>query len=267
MINEYDFSDPAAKVLIMNFYFQSIDTSKKTGAIYINVLPSPGLLDNRYRLTETVTCDFFYKTLSTFSDGKIAKPVKLEVPILSGNSKDYPFEEFKAIFTILCTVKDELVPVTITYGKDIQSYNPTVDISPIKELTGELEHLKSDFTGLYSSDNALGIVILLQQPVSTKLFSIFLILVMWGLTISLSIVTFDIIFHRREVPPPILAIGTSMLFALPALRGSQPGVPFLGCLSDISGFFWCLALIALCSMLNIYAFTLRWRRPVISASF
>ncbi|KAI9297592.1 hypothetical protein K502DRAFT_284153, partial [Neoconidiobolus thromboides FSU 785] len=88
-------------------------------------------------------------------------------------------------------------------------------------------------------------------------FSIFISLIMWSLAISLSIVTFDVVINRRE-NPAFLAMGTTILFAITNLRNVQPGSPPMGCLSDILGFFWCISIIALCAMVNIFAFSLRW---------
>ncbi|KAI8926398.1 hypothetical protein BC831DRAFT_229063 [Entophlyctis helioformis] len=35
-----------------------------------------------------------------------------------------------------------------------------------------------------------------------------------------------------------MAVATALLFALPALRNSQPGAPPIGCTADVAGFFW-----------------------------
>ena len=38
----------------------------------------------------------------------------------------------------------------------------------------------------------------------------------------------------------------AMLFALPAIRGTMPGVPGIGTMADFGIFFWCLFAIASC---------------------
>ncbi|KAI9296123.1 hypothetical protein K502DRAFT_282068, partial [Neoconidiobolus thromboides FSU 785] len=62
--------------------------------------------------------------------------------------------------------------------------------------------------------------------------------IMWGLSFAILFFTFDVLIHKREVPPPLIGVSLALLFALPGIRNSQPGVPFLGCLSDFISFFW-----------------------------
>lgn len=44
--------------------------------------------------------------------------------------------------------------------------------------------------------------------------------------------------RHRKVEPPTIAVNAALLFALPALRNTQPGVPPVGALIDVCGFFW-----------------------------
>lgn len=49
----------------------------------------------------------------------------------------------------------------------------------------------------------------------------------------------DHVFARkRDVPPPVIALFATMLFALPSVRNLQPGVPPIGASVDIIGFYW-----------------------------
>jgi len=49
----------------------------------------------------------------------------------------------------------------------------------------------------------------------------------------------------RQVSAPLLAMPCALIFALPALRNVQPGVPQVGAYCDIVGFFWNVGLVAM----------------------
>ncbi|KAI9296128.1 hypothetical protein K502DRAFT_314774 [Neoconidiobolus thromboides FSU 785] len=118
------------------------------------------------------------------------------------------------------------------------------------------------FLGLYDNLDAVAVEIKLNTPSSTQAFSFFLMAVMWGLSIPYGIITFDFVVQKREVPPPLIAVGVSILFALPGVRNSQAGSPVMGCLADYIAFFWCIGIIAVCIMFNLFSYALRWRKPV-----
>ncbi len=59
------------------------------------------------------------------------------------------------------------------------------------------------------------------------------------------------------LPPPLPA--ATLLFALPAVRAVQPGVPDVGAVIDVVGFFWNMALLALTSCWLLAAIYVRGR--------
>ncbi|KAI9296130.1 hypothetical protein K502DRAFT_323945 [Neoconidiobolus thromboides FSU 785] len=244
----------------VNFHlnFQSVDSAARKINLYSHIFLSGGYSNEFGVPNENITCNLLYAK-SALVKGKLPDPITFTVPIIDGNVDDYPFEVFTSYFSATCEDTNKtIIPIAITTDRDLLSYSPAVRSSPIKDL----EELIPLFKGSYTSSEALGVFIQLTQPLKSKIFSIFVMIVMWGLSIALFVFTYDIIISRRDIPPPLLAVGISMLFALPALRNSQPGIPIIGCLADIAAFFWCMAIIAICSMMNIFAFALRWRKPV-----
>jgi hypothetical protein len=52
-----------------------------------------------------------------------------------------------------------------------------------------------------------------------------------------------------------------MLFALPAVRNLQPGVPPLGGLSDFLSFFWAESLVAISLPILFFVWLTRYKKP------
>ena len=46
---------------------------------------------------------------------------------------------------------------------------------------------------------------------------------MWVLSVSMTALSITLWTRGRKVEPPTIAVATSMLFALPAIRNAQPG--------------------------------------------
>ena len=82
-----------------------------------------------------------------------------------------------------------------------------------------------------------------------RFFSLFIASLMWLLSLSMFWLAFTLCIRRRKVEPPTLGVGTSMIFALPAIRNVQPGSPPIGCTADYLGFFWALFLVSAAAMI------------------
>ncbi|KAJ3118684.1 hypothetical protein HDU96_010014 [Phlyctochytrium bullatum] len=85
----------------------------------------------------------------------------------------------------------------------------------------------------------VGVKVRVVRSFTTKAFSVFVMVVMW----VLSVLTFCL-----AMSPWIRR------FALPAIRNSQPGVPAIGCTADVVSFFWCEMLTAASSLLMVSNF-------------
>jgi hypothetical protein len=102
------------------------------------------------------------------------------------------------------------------------------------------------------SDDAFQIIMVeftIYRGPTQRFFSLFIASVMWLLSFSLFWLAFTLCIRKRKVEPPTLGVGTSMLFALPAIRNVQPGSPPIGCTADYLGFFWALLLVAAGAMI------------------
>jgi hypothetical protein len=70
----------------------------------------------------------------------------------------------------------------------------------------------------------------------TRFFSIFIVILMWVLSGMMFTLCVDHIFLRpREPAPPTLGVCIALMFALPAVRNTQPEVPPIGVAVDVLG--------------------------------
>ena len=67
----------------------------------------------------------------------------------------------------------------------------------------------------------------------------FLVVMMWILTVVQSTAAIDYIFLRpREIPAAANVAAIALILALPGIRNSQPGIPPIGTVTDIGSFFF-----------------------------
>ncbi|KAI9293753.1 hypothetical protein K502DRAFT_325170 [Neoconidiobolus thromboides FSU 785] len=213
-------------------------------------------VDEFYTSNQNITCDLLYEK-KIIIKGQPTNTVSFTIPIVYGTVRDYPLESYFGLFTAICLgSKKEALPLAIYVDESLVSHTPHVEIYLVKDDNEDY------FLGTYNNPDAIAITIDLATPSSSQAFSFFLMAVMWGLVIPYGIITYDYVISRREVPPPLIAVGVSILFALPTVRNSQPSSPVMGCLADYIAFFWCIGIIAVCIMFNLFSYALRWRKPV-----
>ena len=109
-----------------------------------------------------------------------------------------------------------------------------------------------------TTENVVFIEAEFKRSVVTQFFSMFIITIMWVLSLSLFTLTITLYTRRRKVEPPTIAVAGALLFALPGLRNAQPGIPTLGCAADTAGFFWNMLLIALSIVLMMWNYIFKY---------
>jgi hypothetical protein len=86
------------------------------------------------------------------------------------------------------------------------------------------------------------------RSITTRIFSMFIVFVMWMISLIKFFTALSFWLLKKKIELPLLALSGALLFGLPALRNSQPGVPPIGVMADVFGFFWNQMLIALTSI-------------------
>ncbi|KAJ6451775.1 hypothetical protein C8R45DRAFT_883223, partial [Mycena sanguinolenta] len=155
--------------------------------------------------------------------------------ILDGDVNRYPFDVFTVDYHIYAFTS----PGNASYGTPLPM---TV------YADGAVQGFKVDtiFQGLEPYDGSgVQITFVIRRSPITKAFSVIVIIVMWFLSLGIFIAAMSVWFRERKVELPLIAISTALLFALPNVRNSQPGIPSVaGTTSDMVGFFWNLLLVA-----------------------
>lgn len=96
----------------------------------------------------------------------------------------------------------------------------------------------------------VGINYRMSRTTSTKIFSIWINVLMWTLGSCILGIVIDNIFLRPREPLVALAgVACTLLFAMPNVRGLQPDVPAMGSAVDMLGFWWAQTMCALAAIM------------------
>lgn len=157
----------------------------------------------------------------------------------TGSLRDFPFDSYSTAF-----------PLKIVSSSDTNS-NVAIPFSVAVQCNSQNVHIiASKAEGIYQID--------IRRPTTSIIFCVFLILLMWLMSISILNLSYDILVQKRTIEPVLLTLGPAMLFALPGIRDAQPGVPEIGCCADVIGFFWNIFITAASTIVIVYSYTLRW---------
>ncbi|KAF9569968.1 hypothetical protein EC968_002369 [Mortierella alpina] len=226
----------------------NVDFEDKNFRVHFEFTPHGTLTGDDGVLTAAISMSLFYTTL-TFPVAQIMRSVDVTMPYMQGATIDYPFDAYKSYFEIMANLEKEQlhkIPVSLTFQGMLQS----VEFIPTVRLSNE---------DLYK----IAIEISTRRSPTTIGFSLFIVMIMWCLSISIGIIAIQVIRKYRVSDEHVLTLGITTLFALPALRETQPGIPSIGCAADVLGFYWNMAIIAIASILILMASALRWKEPSI----
>jgi hypothetical protein len=79
----------------------------------------------------------------------------------------------------------------------------------------------------------------IRRASSTMFFAIFVMVLMWALTLAVVAMALILTHLRHDIGPGVLGFLAALLFAFPNIRNALPGAPPLGSLNDYLSFFWC----------------------------
>jgi len=210
--------------------------------------------------------------LYTYTPGKLIEDFDMVVS-LTGDLSDYPFDEYQstAYFSLYRSVElanRTKLPLGIAITAAVQGFRIKSDGS------------STAFIDIDGSDE-VGFVCSIRRSPITIGFSTFITVLMWLISLVMFTVAMDVVVgaaassrtvvpewvfkkknrteeeavkifrtkvaayrKARIVTAPLLAMPVALIFALPALRNTQPGVPPVGAYCDVVGFFWNIGLTA-----------------------
>ncbi|KAJ9088699.1 hypothetical protein DSO57_1020609 [Entomophthora muscae] len=250
---EYPTYEGPSDQVALHFNLLNMDPVARKADFLVQVDLMGRLQDGDGALTKNLTLNMRFKQLK-FMAHQTIEPFTMTVPFTEGTVRDYPLEFFVAEFPI--TIRgDSYIPFHATFDGLSQlfkiRFNAFLASESLQEMTLQQIMPRPDVI----------ILVTLQRPPTTLMICAFMAALMWVLAIAMANLAWDGVIYRREIPPPLLSIGIAMLFALPTLRNSQPGVPAMGCLIDMLGFFWSIVLISISASALIFNYVLGWKPP------
>jgi hypothetical protein len=181
-------------------------------------------------LTKPVTVEFDTNTVD-FLQFERHKIQHLIANMDSGDPNEYPYDVYSfQNYLLRAHTNGSHVALAMKQSGTLQGWKLSYRIT-------ELGSADPD-----NNDNYLKLSITASRSTTTLAFSMLLFLVMWLLSFGAFMLTVCYITFGFLEPPLIAILGT-MLFALPAVRNTQPGVPPIGCILDVAGLFWNMVLL------------------------
>ncbi|KAJ3085620.1 hypothetical protein HK102_013986, partial [Quaeritorhiza haematococci] len=234
--------------LILHLKINSADPF--ANRVQFNMRVYPG---GKYRLEQGVPS----MNLTLISDGITRKFTHLDgdnVPvapidytvITRGNVALYPFDFHTVNYTVYAyenNVTTATIPLAVSWRNVLEGFDISSTIRP-------------------NDRNGFVITVQLSRLTAAKVYSIFTAFVMWTLALTVFRFASDGIFDRnKKVEGPVMGACIAMLFALPALRNTQPGAPPIGCIADIYAFFWAEFIIAVTAVAMMILYIIRSNQP------
>ncbi|WP_157900672.1 DUF4436 family protein [Mycobacterium rhizamassiliense] len=165
----------------------------------------------------------------SFAAGGLMTSQTLPVALSSGDVSQYPFDSYSALFSVRILTPDGApVPTVLLAGGSVHGYSIDIGNPPREPNEG------NDLT------------ISVGRAPSTWIFAVFIVLLMWALTILAVLLTANQIRSDKPVDGTFISFLGVLLFSFSAVRNSMPNAPAVGALTDYLSFFWCELVLGLC---------------------
>lgn len=226
------------------------------------------------------------KQETDFGKGKRMNPMEVTVSLFNGLVTDYPFDKHNAYLEMYFLpgkeekkASDTQKPAepaptpTPAAASETESEEPKKDEAK-KTAAAENDDddeipIGVDFVGTVSgfkieaakakesTNDYVGIEMSISRAATTKFFSFFVMIMMWGLTIAVLLLTLSVVVRGRKVELAMFSFTAALLFAFATVRNAQPGTPPIGTYSDFISFFWAEVIIALSLVALVFTWLLR----------
>jgi len=197
-------------------------------------------------------------TTVTYTSGTTVRPTFVtQAMVTAGSKHSYSYYPFDSYLTI------------ITAGASLQNGSTQTPIPLCLEAAVSLTNFVATQTrgsGTYPTVNSgsAHAVLSLQfsRSVVVQFASMLIVVLMWCVSGFIFGLALDHVFFRpREPAGPTVGFFISTIFSFPAIRNTQPGVPPIGAMVDMFGFFWNMILLVLAALLMLSAFVGYHRYP------
>jgi hypothetical protein len=100
------------------------------------------------------------------------------------------------------------------------------------------------------------------RPATTTVYAIWLMVLMWGLSVTGLLIVWAVVIWRVELPFWVFGYFVGVLFALPLVRASLPGQPTPGTIFDFLSFYWSITIVGTTLILLLVIWIRRARAAV-----
>lgn len=146
-----------------------------------------------------------------------------------GDPNLFPFDVETATFNFRAYGFNDpalVIPVAVEFVNNVATFSVTTSLTASTDSPAE------------QAAQAVKINITIERLTTVKVYATFCAILCWVLAIVVLMLSLDSFFEQRRVELPILALCTGMMFALPAIRNTNPGIPPIGTLFDVYSFMF-----------------------------
>ncbi len=207
------------------------------------------LIDPATNKSSSVSFAFRELGNRTFHHGNPMGTMNIVLSLFAGDLTDFPFDTFEALAYMTAEFSfapDEQVPIGLAIDATIQNFKVYAEITPPVRDRGNLDQT---FMLSFSCSRAT----------TSKVFAIFILLLILCLAMVSMAIVIDIIMRKRPLQPQLLGMFISMNFALPSLRNSIPGAPAIGATIDVLVFFWSIMVTSLGAFILLCTYIIQYQ--------
>lgn len=256
----YDKNEVEKDCILIGIQVTGVDPVKGDISARMNFKPQGNFSDDGGR---TVNKDITLyvnsitgKSEHNFPKGKTMNPIEVTLEMYDGIVTDYPFDSHKADIEMLMTSKEQ--------ADSGQTKEEIVSVLKEINFVATVHGFKiEEFKEPSNPSDYETIELQIERTSSVVFFSVFVMVLMWFITICVVLIMLSVIVRNRKLEYSMFGFLATLLFALPALRNIQPFVPPLGCLSDYIAFFWAEGIVAAGLILMIFIWL---KRPGVKQS-
>jgi hypothetical protein len=172
--------------------------------------------------------------------GAIPPPIQLTLD-LNGELSQYPLDRYQSSLTV------DLAPIQVLPGG---GYSPPIHTEAVPtrlvELSTQHDWVTSSSLVRVWNDGSITINLTAHRGPATIGFAFFELFMMIALASIAVAMTYSAIVANKPLEFSVFVWLVAMLFALPAIRNTMPGVPTIGTEADFTVFFWCIIAVSGC---------------------
>lgn len=195
--------------------------------------------DGSLKQTINLDADGYVGGSINLTGGEIPPPVQLVLD-LEGDLSQYPFDTYTSALEVRLTrvVKNPDGAGTVKSDEPV----------PMRLAVNAKQHdwAITSSHGESWDDGAVSVDLGARRGGAMRAFALFELAVMIALACIAVAMTYTTLITGRTLEFSMFVWLGAMLFALPAVRNTMPGVPGVGTVLDYAGFFWCLIAVAAC---------------------